>query len=545
MAAFSLYKNGNIHTMDKALPLVEAMVTSSGKFAFVGSEAEARVFIKGRGAFDKEVNLARRLVVPGFNDSHLHLLHFAKNLSSVNLVGTKSITELKERMKQGLTKRKHGDISWLQGEGWNHDYFEDEKRFPNYKDLDEISTEVPIIILRACFHIGTLNSAAMKLIGLRKETLPEFGELAGRFSNGEPDGVLKESTLDDIKTKMPPLTANNIKELLTVAQEYALEQGLTSVQSDDIHYMPNADHNMFFHILQELERNGRMRIRLSEQTLFGENSLLEKFFSDGYGKDWGSDKISIGCIKILSDGSLGARTAAMREPYADDPSTKGLTLFSKEQLDQLVMTAHKNGCPIAIHCIGNLSLDMVMDAVEKAQKAIPSALRHGIVHCQITDRKQLERLAKLKMQTMVQPIFIDYDMNIVEQRVGAELAATSYAWRTMTELGINTSFGTDCPVESLNTMPNIYAAVTRKNITGDRREYLPGEKMTMEQAIYAYTAAGAYATNEENKKGTISAGKLADFITLDKDLFNLESAEDILDTKVLETYVGGHLEYKR
>lgn len=209
------------------------------------------------------------------------------------------------------------------------------------------------------------------------------------------------------------------------------------------------------------------------------------------------------------------------------------------------MTAHKNSCPTAIHAIGDRALEMALDAIERAQRAVPRQVRHGIVHCQITDRTQLERLAELKVMTLVQPIFIDYDMNIVEGRAGAGLAKTSYAWRTMAELGVHTSFGTDCPVESFNTMPNIYTAVTRKNITGDRGTYLPEQAMSVEQAVRAYTAEGAYATNEEDKKGTVAADKLADFIVLDRDLFSLKSEEDILTTRVLETYVGGRQEYRR
>lgn len=545
MIGYTLYKNGNVHTMDEALPRADAFVTSQGSFAFVGTEAGARAFVNGRGCLDKEVNMAGHLVLPGFNDSHLHLLHYTKGIKNVSLVGVKSLGELKLRMRGALARREPGDKSWLEGEGWNHDYFEDEKRFPNYRDLDEVSSEVPIIVMRACFHVGVLNSAAMKLLGINRETAPSLGSLVGLFEDGGPDGVLKESMLDRVKEQLSVLTPETLKSMLAVAQERALEQGITSVQSDDVHYMPNSDYSALFHLYREMERDGTLRVRISEQCLLEEPPLLEKFFAEGYNAGWGSDKFSVGCIKMLADGSLGARTAALRHPYADYPPTSGLTLFSQEELDALVMTAHKNGCPTAIHAIGDCALEMALNAIERAQMAVPLPVRHGIVHCQITDKAQLERLAELKVMALVQPIFIDYDMNIVGERVGAELAGTSYAWRTMVELGVHVSFGTDCPVEAFDTMPNIYTAVSRKNITGDRRAYLPEQAMTMEQAIRAYTAESAYATSEENKKGTISAGKFADFIILDRDLFSLESEEEILNTRVLETYVGGRLEYKR
>lgn len=531
--------------MDSSLPVARAMVTSDDKFVFVGSESSARAFVEGAGALDQEVDLSGKLVIPGFNDSHMHLLHFAGYIKSVNLVGAKSISELQTRMKEALSGRKVGDIDWLKGEGWNHDYFEDEKRFPNHKDLDEISTEVPIIVLRACFHIGVLNSAAMRILGINKDTAPSFGDLVGRFENGEPDGVLKERMLDNIKTRLSTMTPEALTGLLETAQEYALAQGLTSVQSDDLHYLQNSNYELLFRTLKEMDEAGTLRIRISEQCLLEEPRLLEKFFSEGYHEGWGTDKYRVGCIKLLSDGSLGARTAALKEPYADDPSTSGLALFSQETLDKLVLTAHQHGCPTAIHAIGNRSLEMALDAIEKAQKAIPAPIRHGIVHCQITDEAQMKRLAKLDVLVLAQPIFIDYDMNIVAERVGDALAETSYAWRSMAELGIHVSFGTDCPVESFNTMPNIYSAVTRKNITGDHRTYLPEQKMSIEQAIRAYTIESAYTTNEEHKKGTIATGKLADFVVLDRDLFSLQDDEDILRTQVLETYVGGKCEYRR
>lgn len=222
-------------------------------------------------------------------------------------------------------------------------------------------------------------------------------------------------------------------------------------------------------------------------------------------------------------------------------------LFTQEELDEMVLLSHENKCPVAIHGIGDRAIEMALNSIEKAKKTYPDIkLRHGIVHCQITDEELLNRFKELEVMALVQPIFIDYDMNIVSDRVGEELSKTSYAWKTMKDKGINVSFGTDAPVEPFDTMPNIYSAVTRKNITGDEEKtYLEKEKMSMEDAIYAYTYESAYASGEEEIKGTISPGKLADFIVLDRDLFNLENDKEILDTKVLETYVGGQLVFKR
>jgi predicted amidohydrolase YtcJ len=200
---------------------------------------------------------------------------------------------------------------------------------------------------------------------------------------------------------------------------------------------------------------------------------------------------------------------------------------------------------VAIHAIGDRAIEMSLDAIENAQNEYPSHnLRHGIVHCQITDEELLNRIKELNVITYIQPIFIDYDMNIVYDRVGNNLAETSYAWKTMIDKGIHTSFGTDCPVEKFDTMPNIYTAVARKGMGDNKMVYLPNEKLSMEEALKAYTIEGAYASCEENIKGSITVGKLADFILLNKDLYNLQNDEEILSTQIIETYIDGESVYK-
>ncbi|MGE5677577.1 MAG: amidohydrolase, partial [Pseudomonadota bacterium] len=367
----------------------------------------------------------------------------------------------------------------------------------------------------------------------------------GLLPDGEPDGIIKENLLGDVKARISRLTKEVMKDLLVKAQYKALAQGLTSVQSDDIGYMADYDYDLMFKAFKELENEGKLQIRLGEQCLLEKTSAIRSFFDKGYHYGWGTDKCRVTCIKMLADGSLGARTAAMREPYADEPGTKGLELFTQDQLDEMVMVAHSHNCPVAIHAIGNRAMDMALNAIEMARKTDPSHTpRHGIVHCQITDEALLERFRKLEVLAFIQPIFLDYDMNIVADRVGAEIAETSYLWKTMFDKGIHASFGTDCPVEAFNTMPNLYSAVARKNLTGEeKRVYLPKEKMTMQEAVHAYTVEGAYASGEEDKKGSIAEGKLADFIVLERDLFDLSSEEEILEAKVLETYLDGKLVY--
>lgn len=531
--------------MDDSCPIADAFVVDDNKFTYVGTLEGAKNYLSANGPAEKEVDLEGRLVLPGLNDSHMHFVHYAKSLRSINLTGTKSIMELRERIANGLKDKKLTDSTWVEGEGWNHDYFNDEKRFPNKFDLDDITGEVPVLVMRACFHIGVLNSAGLKAMGITKETAGKYGKLVELLPDGEPNGVIKESLLDHVKSIISTLNMQILKEVLVKAQNEAFAQGLTSVQSDDIGYMPNSDYDMLFTALKELDESGDLNIRIGEQCLLTDTSIAENFFSKDYHYGYGSDKYRVACLKILSDGSLGARTAALRNHYHDDESTKGIEMFTQYELNELVLLSHRQNCPVAIHAIGDRAIEMALDSIENAKKQDPSKNpRHGIVHCQITDYKLLDRFKELDVLAFIQPIFIDYDMNIVADRVGEELASTSYAWKTMTDKGIHASFGTDCPVEPFNTMPNIYSAVARKNLTGNEKKiYLPEEKMSMNEAIKAYTFEGAYASGEENIKGTITAGKFADFILLDRDLFNLNSEEEILDTHVVETFVGGKKVY--
>lgn len=529
--------------MDPQLPQGEAFAVDGGVFAFVGSDAETEAFAKASGKSFETVDLQDQLVIPGLNDSHMHFLHYAIQLLCVDLSGTKSVSDILVRMKRGL---KPDSSDWLIGEGWNQDYFEDDIRFPTRYDLDQVSKDVPILIKRACFHIGILNSAGLAALGLNEETVKQYGEYAETEPSGQPNGIIKENLLDEIKERISCLTKEQMKELIAAAQEKVLGDGLTSVQSDDIGYTPGGDYDLFFSVLRELAEEGRLKLRIGEQTLLQKPEVIQEFFDKGYVYGGNNHRYRVSCVKVLSDGSLGARTAALRTPYADDPSTQGLLIFTQEELDSLVLTAQRNGCPIAIHAIGDGAVERCLNAIERARREDPnSKLRHGIVHCQITDQRLLERFCQLDVLAFIQPIFLDYDSRIVAARVGEELARTSYAWKTMMDLGIHASFGTDCPVESYRTMPNIYAAITRQTLSGDdKTPFCPEQRVSMEEAIRAYTIEGAYASMEEDVKGSITPGKLADFIVLDQDLFQLSNPEEILNTHVRATYVDGELAYE-
>ena len=540
-------KNAKIATMDENNPVATSAVVIGDFFAYVGDEQGAAAFLAQRPQKElKELDCKGQFLLPGFNDSHMHYMHYCKAKMGANLGPSSSIDDLVARMKDFFDNRYDKTSGlWVTGEGWNQDNFTDEKRFPNNRDLDAVTTEYPILVMRTCFHVGAMNSKAMEILGINKDTVGKYGEYAELWPDGTPNGVVKEIVLDDIKCNLPAPSLDQLLEKLIESQHDLFEYGITSVQSDDFKYFPDGGaYDMMARIRKASDR-GELKLRIAEQALMYSLEEMETFFDEnGWDDSFGNRSFKISCIKLLADGSLGARTAFMRQPYADDPTTKGLALFSQEDLDAMVWKAHENNMAAAIHAIGDGAIEMCLDAIEKARKGMPHLHpRHGIVHCQITDEKQLQRFKELDVIAYIQPVFIDYDMHIVFDRVGKTLGDTSYAWKTLIESGVKAPFGTDCPVENFDPFRGIYCAATGKDTQG-RGPAWPQQILSRQQALYGYTAAGAYSSFDETVKGKIQPGMYADFITLDTDLLTCAD-EDILKAKVTATYINGNCVFSR
>lgn len=540
-------KNAVIATMDSENPTAQSAVVIGDFFAYVGTESGAEQFLREHPQPElEELDCGGQFLLPGFNDSHMHYMHYVKTKMGADLFGCPSMAELVQRMKDFF--ENHYDRAsglWVVGEGWNQDHFSDEQRFPTCRDLDAVTTEYPILVMRTCFHVGALNSKAMELLGIDRDTVEKYGEYAERFPDGSPNGVVKEIVLDDIKCNLPAPSLDQLLEKLLECQDDLFEKGITSVQSDDFKYFPDGGAYEMMEKLRRASDRGALKLRMAEQALMYSREEMDTFFDqNGWDDSFGNRAFKISCIKLLADGSLGARTAFMRQPYADDPSTRGLALFPQEELDAMVCKAHENNMAAAIHAIGDGAIEMCLNAIEKARTSMPHLHpRHGIVHCQITDPRQLERFRELDVTAYIQPVFIDYDMHIVFDRVGHELGDTSYAWKTLIESGVHAPFGTDCPVESFDPLRGIYCAATGKDMKGNGPAW-PQQVLSRQQALYGYTAAGAYASHDEQVKGKIRAGMYADFITLDTDLLSCP-AEDILTAQVQRTYINGRQVFSR
>lgn len=525
------YYNAVVYTGDG---FVDRFTVENGRFTQVGGSPEA----------GKMVDLGGRFVCAGFNDSHMHLLNLGQTLSMANLSAhTGSLAEMLDALRAFIRETQPAPGTWVRGRGFNQDYFSDEHRFPNRFDLDAVSEAYPICISRACGHICVVNSKALALLGIDRNTPQPVG---GRFTvdaQGEPLGQFFENALNLVFDRMPAPDGDGLRAMLRAGCRHLNARGITSCQSDDYAVFPQLGYRPVMDAFESMAADGTLTVRVYEQAQFTNLPDLQAFVESGDFRR-GDDRFRNGPLKMLGDGSLGARTAYLSRPYADASETRGLPVYTQEQFDTMCDYANAHGMQIAIHAIGDGILDHVLDAYEKALTACPrNNHRHGIVHGQITRPEQLARMQKLNIHMYLQSIFLDYDSRIVLDRVGPALAATSYAAKSLLTHGITVSNGSDAPVEDPAVLRGIECAVTRRSIGTDAAPYRPEEALTVREAIDSFTKAGAYASFEENSKGCIRPGMLADFVVLAEN--PLEAMpEHLHEIAVCATYLGGVCVYE-
>lgn len=536
----TIYTSGKVFT--GALPLPEAFIVEGGRFLAVGTDAE---MLARHAEGDTVVPLEGRFVCPGFNDSHMHLLNYGNTMEQCDLSGaaTTSLAALQQAMQDfAETRHLQGD-DWLLGRGWNQDYFSPATDIPVRQDLDAITTAYPVCITRCCGHCLVVNTRALELLGIDENTpVPEGGAI-DRDAEGHLTGVFRDTAMVLVQSRLPKPTKDDLKRMLRQACKALNSVGVTSCQTDDFCAFENITWQEVLEAFREVEAEGKLTVRVYEQSQFTDTEGLRAFLDTGLTTGSGSDMFKIGPLKMLGDGSLGARTAYMADSYADAPEEKGIAIFTQEQFNEMIALANEHGMSAAIHAIGDGILDRVLNAYEYAFAKHPREdHRSGVVHAQLTRPDQLERMKQLGLHSYVQTIFIDYDSHIVHARAGEKLASTSYAFRTMKEMGLTVSNGTDCPVENPNPMRGLQCAVTRQPLDGSLPPYRPEEAMSVEEALQIYTAGGAYASFEEDFKGRISPGMAADFAILDKSPFDV-LAQDIHRINTLQTFLGGQCVY--
>ena len=541
-----IYYNGNIVTMenleDGSLQRVEAFLVKDGEYAAVGTLEEVRA-AAGEGV--EEVDLQGATVTPAFVDTHMHVLACGMNLNDVDLFNATSIQECIEISKKYIADRQIPAGQWVRSRGWNHDKFTDESRFLNRYDLDKISTEHPLAYTRTCGHVIVVNSKALEIMGCSEHCDQVPGGVVEVDENGRPLGIFAEAARPLVLNAIPEFTEEQIEHLIQLTTKFAHKHGVTEIQSDcfkDVNY----NFEKVLKVYNDMQERNVLKLRVYEQCHLPKVELLQAFLDAGYRTGQGNDLFKIGPYKLQEDGALGARTALMRKPYADDPSTCGVAFLPQETLDTLVEMAQKADMQIAVHAIGDGAIENVLNAVKRAQELYPREdERHGIIHSQITDLPLIKRFAEQKMVAYVQPIFLNYDAKIVNARVVDEMAKTSYAWKSFIDEGVLISSGSDCPVESLNIIENLYTAVCRKMLTGKPEGgHYPEQNLTMEEAVKAHTINAAYCSFSEDRKGSIKVGKIADFVVMDKDIFSIDPETELLSTKIMATYMDGEKVYE-
>lgn len=532
----TLIRNANIYVQRGRFE--EALLVEDGFITAIGTNEE----IAARAPADAEVFDAQgRTIVPGFNDSHQHLFNTGIALTDIRLHKATSIREVKEIARRYIEERRPAPGTVLHGMGWNQDYFTDETRLLTRADLDDITTEYPLIFERACGHMLTANTAALERAGITRDTVVPEGGSIGHDENGELNGIFAENARGPLTALFRNRSAEDCAELIRTGMRHAAETGVTSVQTCDLR------EGTWRTVLEAYNRvmADNPVTRVSHQAYFSKPEEYREFLAEGHVTKSGTPFHRFGPLKLFVDGSLGARTAYMREPYHDAPETRGISTLTPEQLDALVGTAVEHHCGVAIHAIGDAAVEEVLDAYDRVCTDGMNPNRLGIIHVQITDRPLVERFTKNHILALVQPIFLHYDTTIVEDRVGKDLAATSYAFGTMKKLGIHMSFGTDSPIEDMNPIDNLYCAVTRSNLKGEPAGgFHPEECLDIYDAVDAYTTESAYATFEEDIKGRLLPGYYADLVVLSENIFEMPKTE-LRRTKVDATMVGGRFVFMR
>ena len=527
------YYNAQVYTGE--LPLRQAFVVENGLFLRTGSNEEMLAMLSDG---DRREDLRGGFVCPGFNDSHMHLLGFGSMLCKAQLAPhTGSLAGMLEYVRSYLAENPPRKGQWLLGRGWNQDLFTDVHRMPGRHDLDTVSTEIPIMLTRACGHSCAVNTKALELSGIGPDTAAPEGGAIG-MEDGFPDGRLYDNAIELVNGVLPQPDRQEIREMLLAACREVNRYGITSVQTDDYQVFRGVSWRTVNEVYREMAKKGELTVRVCEQAQFTDPEGLQDFISDGNKTGSGSDMFRIGPVKLLGDGSLGSRTARLSRPYADEPGTQGLLLYSDEAMNRMIACAHGQGMQLAVHVIGDACMDQVLSALEHALKIRPRPdHRHGIVHCQITRPEQLERIRDLGLHVYAQSIFLNYDNHIVEKRVGKELASSSYSWKTLMLNGVSVSNGSDCPVELPDVMTGIECAVTRTSLDGTG-PCQPDQAFTVQEALDSFTLRGAEASFEEHVKGRIAPGFLADFTLLSENPFETASHR-LHEISAAGCWVGG------
>ncbi len=523
---------------------VHALAVRDGRVVDVGDDASILAL---KGPQTTVVDLGGAFAMPGFNDAHTHMALAGQQRLSVDLVGAKSLAEMQDRIRTYIRTAKPGQ--WILGGGWDHTLWVS-KALPTRADLDAITAGHPALLIRVDGHIGVANTAALYAAGVTAQTPDPDGGKIDRGADGQPTGIIREApALALIQAHVPKPDYDTRKRALQLSVDDALAHGVTSVQdfSDWDDWL----------VLEEWEHTGKLPLRFAEWIAFDTPlSILQQRRASHPADD---PLLHLTQLKAFMDGSLGSRTAALNASYGDDPENAGLPRYEQDKLNQVASERAQAGFQLGFHAIGDRANDMALDAFEAAEQVArgpgeatgnscggdscdsaataPGQLRFRIEHAQVVSPGAFYRFARLGVIASMQPSHLLTDMAWAGQRLGPERSSRAYAWRSFLNHGVTLAFGTDYPVESISPFRGLYAAVTRQNEAGTQT-FEPAERLSIGEAIFAYTQASAYAEFREGQKGRLAPGYLADIVVLDRDITKA-SPHDLLQTRILRTVVGG------
>ena len=522
-----LWYGGKIYTMEKEGEMVDAVLTDGDKIIAAGTLDELK------NQADELIDLEGAAMYPGFVDSHLHMIFQGEKLTRLDLSKATSTGEMLEMVKEAA-KNTPAD-HWLFGEGWNENNFADQ-RIPTIQELNGIRRE-PILLTRICHHVILGNTAALEAGSIFEDSKTPAGGEIGRNKDGKLNGLLYDQAANAVTGAIPRKGERYIESLtesLNLAVDQMLSYGLTGGHTEDMSYFGEFINPLTaFHRVVGEKHHFRV-------TLLRHNSVFEEMMKANVSFD--EPFIEPGAMKIFVDGALGGATAALSQPYSDQPEKRGLFIYTDEELEALVKLARQYDEAVAVHMIGDAGAEQVLNAIEKYP--LTNGKRDRLIHCCVLREDLVERMELLPVVLDLQPAFVPSDFPWVINRLGEDRLEWSYAWKKLLDRGLMCAAGTDAPIEDINPLYSIYAAVERKKPYAEHDGYLPEEKLSRFQAIQLYTIGSAKAICKEHERGLIKPGYAADFSIFDRDLF-AGTSEEMLAAKAVKTVVAGKTVFDR
>ena len=524
--------NARIHTVDENRPFATAMAVREGRILFVGSDRGALVH---RGPSTRVLDLEGRTVIPGMTDAHVHLYGLGTALRTVDLVGTRSYQEVIDRVVARAREVPAG--TWITGRGWDQNDWAD-GRFPSHEALSRAVPNHPVHLTRVDGHAALANARAMQLAGLTAQTRDPAGGRIERSESRAPTGVLVDRAMDIVSSKIPAPDKAEIRAAVLAAIAESNRYGLTGVHDAGVA-------REVIDVYEELAREGRYSLRNYVMVRLNDQAI-DHYMARGPQSALYDGRLWIRAIKISVDGALGSRGAALLEPYTDEPAHSGLVLVPEDRIREVGIRALRGGFQLNVHAIGDRGNRIVLDAFEAALREVPTAdHRFRIEHAQILHHQDIPRFAELDVIPSMQAVHQTSDMYWAGNRLGQGRLFGAYAWRSLLETGVVIPNGSDFPVEHVNPLLSFHASIARQDANGwPMGGWFPEQRMTREEALKSMTIWPAYAAFQEDELGSLTPGKRADFVILDRDIMSVPRAE-ILQTQVLATYLGGVAVYER